>query len=371
MKYISVSVFVVLLLIISGCSKEGSPLVKDEVVAPKQDSERLLIMAQRPTPAGYPLVISQHMEYIESMPFDGMFINSPVCWRLMNGDPVSYEQIYEELSPLKSAYKKFTHNFIYVFIHFPGDFWDDEAWQITAANFGNMARVAKEFGFAGIVYDNEEYLEKKWLNYGESYKNHDYDLNQHRDQVILRGKQVMEAMVSEFPEIDVFTYHGPYLSEPNYRVPDIIMRQAASWDHYELLGPFFVGMMLGKGEKATIIDGGEVYQYRTYGDFKNSYNVRKYEIASEETDSWFIPYELRLKWPNEISIAFGVYNRQWIPEYPMDVDIMRSTLENALTVADRYVWYYTESDSWLIPGEMPEEWINMVREVRDKFVASE
>ena len=56
----------------------------------------------------------------------------------------------------------------------------------------------------------------------------------------------------------MITYHGPYLSEPNYRTPSIIMGQAASWDHYELLGTFFVGMMQGKGEHATVIDGGEV-----------------------------------------------------------------------------------------------------------------
>jgi len=347
---------------------------KEEIRTPigKSKNDRpLLIMAQRPTPAGYPLVISKHMDHIESMPFDGMFINSPICWRLMNGDAVSYEKIAEELSPLKDAYKKFSHNFIYVFIDFPGDFWDDETWQITARNFGNMARVAKEFGFAGIVYDNEEYLDGRWLNYGEDYKNPDYDLEEHKDQVILRGKQVMEAMVMEFQDIEVFTYHGPYLSEPNYRVPDVIMGQSASWDHYELLGPFFVGMMLGKGEKGTIIDGGEVYQYRTYQDFKSSYQIRKYEIASEETDSWFIPYELRLKWPNEISIAFGVYNRQWKEDYPMNPEIMRTTLENALRIADKYVWYYTEDDNWLIPGEMPVEWSDMVKVVREKAINSD
>ena len=74
------------------------------------------------------------------------------------------------------------------------------------------------------------------------------------------GRQVMEAMIGEFPGIEVLTYHGPYISEPNYRIPEIILGQADSWDHYELAGPFFVGMMQGKGTEASVIDGGEVYQ---------------------------------------------------------------------------------------------------------------
>ena len=37
-----------------------------------------------------------------------------------------------------------------------------------------MAKAAKEVGLKGIVYDNEEYQEGKWLNYGEDYKNPDY-----------------------------------------------------------------------------------------------------------------------------------------------------------------------------------------------------
>jgi hypothetical protein len=323
-----------------------------------------LIMAQRPTPAGYPAVIVKNMEHIENQPFDGMFLNSVAGWNLMNGQSVSYDSIYEEFAVLKGVFKKFRHNFIYIFNNFPGDFWDDEVWEITAQNFAGMAKVAKELGFSGIVYDNEEYRPKKWHNYGENYRNPAYDLNQHRDQVILRGKQVMEAMVAEFPSIEVFTYHGPYLSEPNYRTPSIILGQAGTWDNYELLGPFFVGLMLGKGDSATIIDGGEVYQYRTKDDFKNSYEIRKYEIASEETNSWFIPYQLRIDWPNHINISFGVYNRQWMDEYPMNPSIMNTTLTNALEATDKYVWYYTEYDNWLEPGKMPEEWIRAITSAR-------
>ncbi len=339
------------------CTSEKSKSTKIE-------QKTLLIIAQRPTPSGYPAVIVNNIATIESYPFDGMFINSVVGWHIMSGKPISYDSIYHEFKMLKGVFKKFDSNFLYVFTDFPGDFWDDNAWKITANNFANMAKVAKELNFKGLIYDNEEYLKGKWMNYGESYKNPKYDLNQHRDQVILRGKQIMEAMVAVFPEVEIFTYHGPYLSEPNYKIPSVNIKQAGAWDQQELLGPFFVGMMQGKGTKATIIDGGEQYQYRTNDEFKNSYDMRKYEIASEETNSWFIPYKQRLDWPNNINISFGVYNRPWLPDYPMNVQIMQKTLTNALNNTDKYVWYYTEYDSWLEPNKMPKEWVDMVINAR-------
>jgi hypothetical protein len=327
-------------------------------------------MAQRPTPEGYPAVIINHIGYIESLPFDGMFLNSVSGWNIMNGQSVSYDSIFSEFAVLKGAFKKFKSNFISVFINFPGDLWDDNAWAITAQNFGNMAKVAKELGFIGIEFDNEEYRKIKWLDYGKDYNNSKYTLQQHGDKTSERGMQLMKAMVAEFPEIEIIHLHGPYLSEPNYTIPTVNIEQAGNWDDQELLGPFFVGMVIGKGEKASVIDGGEQYQYRTERDFSHSYNLRKYEIASEETDSWFIPISLRRIWPNQVDVSFGVYNRTWKPEnYPMSVEIMKTTLTNALKATDKYVWFYTEGDSWLTPGKIPEEWVNMVNNVKNASIS--
>ena len=330
-------------------------------------------MAQQFRNNTLPAEIRKNIEYIESMPFDGMFIHIPQSWQVMDGGKsLSYDSIYSEIGILNKAFKKFKYNYLYIFIKYPGDFWDDKVWEITAENYGKMARAAKEVGFKGIVYDNEEYGKgptiKKWLNYGdEFYRNPKYDLNQHRDQAMFRGKQVMVAMVEEFPQVEVFNFHGPYLSEPKTNREQIIKDQAANWTTRELLGPFFVGMLQGKGKKAKVIDGGEVYQYRTKEDFEISYQWRKFGIASEETDSWFIPSGNRKTWPVDVEIAFGVYNRQWKEKYPMNPDIMRTTLENALGCTDKYVWYWTERDSWFVPGAMSQEWIDAVRDARKKF----
>ncbi len=358
-------VLLYMIIHVSGCanSEDGvEPLPKFE----NPHGRPFLLLAQQPDASNTPESIRVNINHIESMPFDGMFIHLiPYSWLVMKGDSIGYEDIYNKLSPIHNLFNTFHHNFLYVFIDFPGDLWDDEVWEITSRNFAYMAKAARDYGLKGIVYDNEEYQDGKWVNYGEDYQNPDYSLEEHANKTLLRGKQVMEAMILEFPEIEIMHYHGPYLSEPKTSIPAVIMGQAASWDKYELLGPFFAGMMLGRGDQGTVIDGGEVYQYRNMNEFEYSYQVRKYDIASAETDSWFIPLELRSSWSEDINIAFGVYNLQWKQNYPMDPSIMRSTLINALSVTDKYVWYYTQEDNWLIPGEMPKEWINVVSEVHD------
>ena len=32
---------------------------------------------------------------------------------------------------------------------------------------------------------------------------------------------------------------------------------------------------------------------------------------------------------------------------------------------DKYVWYYSLEDDWLVPGRMPEAWIDIVEEIHD------
>jgi hypothetical protein len=61
--------------------------------------------------------------------------------------------------------------------------------------------------------------------------------------------------------------HGPYSSVPN-RPHYVSMDQVGL---LRLRRPFFVGMMQGMGDKATLVDGGEIYQLRTADEFKKSY----------------------------------------------------------------------------------------------------
>jgi hypothetical protein len=308
--------------------------------------------------------IVKNIDYIESLPFDGMVVDVPVSWQVMEGKPLNYDDIYGPwLAPLEGKFKKFTHNFLRAQINNPGDVFDDTKWNITIENWRLLARATRQAGFVGIFFDNEEYF-KPWLDFPEDYTNPTRSVTEYQAQAQLRGRQIMQAVTAEFPDVDVLFLHGPYISEP--KTPSYVKKnQVADADSYELSGPLFVGFLEGAGDRATIIDGGEVYQYRTQEDFQRSYDWRKYGMASAETNSAFIPPALRAQWPNRVSISYGVYNQTWpTPQDQMNPTIMKSTLANALQRADDYVWFYAEKDTWFVPGGVSQEWIDAVKAAR-------
>ena len=368
MKNIIYCIFIFGIIVLASSCSDLDPDNNDLPENPKKLP--LLVLAQHPGDmTTMPASIAENIAHIESLPFDGIFIKSDAGWLAMGGKALNWVDVSSEFAPLKGAFKKLKNNFLMIFVDFPGDLWEaEEAWKITAKNFALMARIAKELGCKGIVYDNEEY-KTRWHSYNYNYNNTNnpaYNRKEHASQTTLRGKQVMEAMVEVFPEIEVLVYHGPYLSEP--RTPSAFsLNQMPDWLYHELLGPFFVGLVQGCGEKSNVIDGGELYQYRTKEHFEVSYQWRKYDIASEETKSWMIPQETRSKWSNNVQIAFAVYHHQSSSRFPMNPEIMEPTLINAMQSTDKYVWYYTEVDNWLIPGKMPEEWRQAVVNARDSI----
>jgi hypothetical protein len=308
--------------------------------------------------------ILDHLDYIESLPFDGMVVNISPSWDLMRGQPLTYEEIYGRwLAPLQGKFKHFTQNFVEVLIDKPGDVFDDAAWRVTVENWRLMARAARTAGFVGIFFDDEEYT-GHWLNYAKDYANPAHTLDEYRAQTRLRGTQIMQAIVAEFPNVVFLMYHGPYLSEPKTPL-NVMAGQSGPGNPSDLTGPLFTGLLEGLGPQAQLIDGGEFYAYRTADDFARSYAWRKTGLPSAATNSTFITPADRAVWSQRVGISYGVYNLTFPPHAPtMTPPVMRSTLEQALRHADRYVWYYTYKDDWLIPGNMPRCWFAAVEGAR-------
>lgn len=310
----------------------------------------------------YPQSIKDNLNYLETLPFDGVAVDTFTGWTLMNGTARSYNEIAADFAPLKDVeFKKFKHNFAKVYVTRPADLFDD--WSVTIANFKNLAKVLKDVGFKGVFFDNEEYFKLLW-NYPDDVKYKNKTIQQYYNQSRLRGRQIMQAMTSVFPDINVMVYHGAYTSSS--ATPDYVRRRQTGWDGEELRGAFTVGLFEGKGNRGTVIDGGEVYAYRNRDDFSNSYNWRKYNLPSEEVNAPFIPASVRPRWDDDIRVGFGVYNYVF-PEgegLQMNPNIMRSTLTNALSVSDSYVWLYTEDMNWFKKGAVSDAWIDAVADAR-------
>lgn len=324
-----------------------------------QKSRASLIFHQQRSLETIPKFIAEHVDTLEALPFDGITIDIDASLRLMRGEPITYQEMDDELSRLNGQFTTLQHNFVMVYIDDPGDVFDEKAWEVTVENWRQLARAVREAGLSGIMFDNEPYR-KGWFNYPEDYRDPQQALKQYQKQTQRRGRQIMAAVGAEHPTIELIVMHGPYASEP--KTPKSVRRnQAGLADERELNGPFFVGFVDGMGERARVIDGGEVYQYRSADDFARSYDWRKHELASDETDCAFIPEPLRASWPERVSISFGQSTKAYADE-AMNPGIMRTTLANALRQADDYVWLYTQNDTWMAPGGLPRDWEEAIRD---------
>jgi hypothetical protein len=314
-----------------------------------------------------PSFIRAHREFLDARPFDGIavYLRTPdfslnVSATVLSEKVVSYPEVVAVLAPIKRlAFGNLTDNFAAVVGGRPPDFMED--WSRPIANFAHLARAAREAGLKGIYIDNESY-QAPWADYPRGVLHEKKPLQEYQDQARLRGRQVMEAMVSQFPDITVLLLHGPYISEPKAPAPLFFQWQESN----ELLGPFFAGFVEGAGARATVVDGGELYHLRTEAEFRESREWRKSVFPSLEVDCAFLPPPLRAHWEDRISIGFGIIDKPF-KNIRMDPEILATTIARALRRTDRYVWLYVEGPTFLSPpaeGGAPDAWVEAVRRGR-------
>ena len=318
-----------------------------------------------------PAFVAANKDYLETLPFDGLvvYLKNPPCRTNVTASvmsfkkkPVSYETIMAVMAPMRAvSFIRLKQNYVQVLGSKHADFFDD--WSLCFTNFANLARAAKDSGFKGVFFDNEVYDGHPLANYPNNCAYKNKSLSEYEAQARLRGKQLMQAMIANFPDIVVITAHGPYVSVPGVHWKNL--NDVSS--HNELAGPFFAGFLEATvGTPATSVDGGELYDRRTVEDFQACYDWRKTTIASEAVNCTFLPAPLRAAWPAKSSLAFGVYDVKFGGQ-DMNPELLRSTLSNALMRADKVVWLYTEKMSFLsAPGKSPaaatQEWIDAIRQ---------
>jgi hypothetical protein len=320
------------------------------------------------SPVATPSYIRGHRDYLDSLPFDGIAVylrssdfSVNVTTSILNPKELDGAEISSVLSPLRGlSFHRLTENFAAVLGGHPPDFMDD--WSAVVSNFARLAKAARETGLKGVYFDNETY-DRPWTDYPKGVRHADKSLKEYQDQARLRGRQIMEAMTAQFPEITVILLHGPYLSEPPAPAPLFPRVQESN----ELNGPFFVGFVEGAGLRAKVVDGGELYHLRTEEEFKAARQWRKRTFPSKDVDCAFLSPALREVWEAKVGVAFGVIDKPF-QGLAMDPAVLTATLSRALRHSDRHAWLYVEGPSFLKPpgeGGAPAAWVDAVRRARE------
>jgi hypothetical protein len=311
-----------------------------------------------------PEFVRDHVTDMEKSPFDGVVVRMPeLSDKVQRQEPVSFEQFQSALEPMSGVrFDRLQHNFVMVYTTPAGSYFDD--YETPIANFAKLARAVRLAGFKGILFDNEEYF-GSLSDYPDVCPGH--TLAQCRVQAARRGREMMDAIREEWPDVTVMTFFGAWISDPltGKRLPPELNYNDLS-SHVELIGPFFVGMVESVvGTNAKVVDGGEFYTARKREHFEA---LRAWQTDGMATSSGLIPKSLKPKWTSTVSTAFGVYDLPFL-DVGMDVDAWRSTIANALETTDEYVWAYTEQHDWWGMGHprepVPDEWVTATREARE------
>jgi len=346
---------------------------------------------------------------INKLPFSGFVMvgNTFTNITMQKGVKLDYKTVWNELKGVKDLYPN-KYNFMQINIDFPGDFWDDEIWRDVSKNFAVVAKVAKDLNFTGIVFDDEPYninahkmnnfkfptrnkinrkskiwevkgSEASWVD-EKAYRNSLYNFNEHMQKVTQRFENIMQSMSKAYPKLTLLVYNGPSFAHANSNKLNILVTDVGLPREHEYKGAIFTGFKQGLTAHASLHDMGESYRYRTHKHFKQAYQWRKYDIASNASNrlnqnyQWTVPKEQRASWEKEVQVGFMVFNKGQESNYKeydtrntSTILDIKSTLQKALKYSDKYVIYYSQDQDWLLPNQqhpLKKGWMKIMQELR-------
>ncbi|MBO7328655.1 MAG: hypothetical protein J6W00_07785 [Lentisphaeria bacterium] len=297
-------------------------------------------------------------EMERTAPLQGIRINYWVKGKLPNGkmydahDAVVFTSVYwqyewfaDTIKKLKSVkFKKFTDNFLSAIASTARFKWDDDkAWGAVANNMGVLARVAKETGMKGIMFDPEEYYGQIWAYVPER----DGDYAAAAKIARQRGQAVGKAMFKEFPEIRFFCLYSVSMDLFD-RSSYPLLLQAFMNGIYDVM-PYTAKIIEGHegpGYTAANRDHFRVSRYDVdHGLLKRIYpeNIAKYKACTQYSPG-FYPDAYFSRWKGDYwhdSIA-----RETSQKKTTAKALFWKNLSESLDFADEYVWLYSEKGAW-------------------------
>ena len=313
---------------------------------------------------------AHHEEMQRTTPFDGIMLaleaTAPdgkhyTSQSPMDAQPWESEWFAPAINNLKACrWTIFTDNFLR-FNFTPGNLdWDDDnGWKIFCNKTALCTTIAKETGLKGLAIDFEPYGKAIFTYNAESGRSFD----EMKLLVRKRGRQWMEAIAAEYPEMVLFTL---FIADVNLSAgyearPD----QTLKLNHYGLLPAFFDGMLDAVPPKMRIVDGCET------GYYKNGFDeFCRTALAIQSIGGpaiRLVAPENREKYVNQVQVGFGFYLDMYTnpegniyyrgpKEGGTRLDRLEENLIAARDTTDEYVWLYGEQRRWWKPADSAVKW---------------
>lgn len=288
-------------------------------------------------------------EFEATTSFDGVIIvvsarnGLTLGWHMFKTDKLDPEDFKQSIEDLKATkFEKFTDNFIQT-LSSPSDTdWFDPKWSNVCYNASLFARVAKQGGCKGIMFDPEMYLHPIWAYTIDGKPRPGHTFEEYREMARQRGREIITAINKEFPDIVILGLFGP---------AQLFLETGGDKRNLEaapnvLLSAFYDGICEAATPETVVVDGYETsYIYREREEFKKA---RKY-ILNEAPKLSMNPEAFK----KHMRAGFGLWptwqdeGRKilWNPDdYSRNYFTpagFRAAVNYALNASDRYVWVYS------------------------------
>ena len=307
----------------------------------------------------------ENLEEIEKRPFDGVVLElvgqvdqKKQCRMRSTFANEKWQQEWfqpciENLRACK--FQRLTDNFLTTGAN-PGnvDWFDDEGWANIVEHWRIAARVAKQSGLKGILFDPEPYTPPHaQFGYAAQPGHEKHSFDDYCTKARQRGREVMEAVVKEHPEVTLFCYfmNSVNATAAGHADPRRVLEGRRG---YGLLPAFIDGWLDAAPPTVTFVDGCEsAYLYNSRQQYLEA------AVAIKGACQELVSPENRAKYRAGVQVSFGVYlDAYWNPKdsewgrWYIDgqggprVDRLRANVAAALRAADQYVWIYGEKFRW-------------------------
>ncbi len=268
-------------------------------------------------------------------------------------EPWEWSEFAEAVADLQSVEPTTcTENYLMVFSN-PGDvdWFDDAGWASIVDHWRLLARLAHQGNLRGLLFDAEPYTppHSQYLYSAQPGRDaHTFD--EYRAKARQRGREVMEAVSEECPEITLFSYR--LFSDLLGHLDSGSLSLALETDGYGLLPSFVDGWLDVAPPGLTLIEGTEAIGYLANSQAEYDSAYTRLRLRFHE----FLAPEHRSKVLQHVLIGQSLYLDAYInpPSSFWYIDRTGATaaarlaanLASAIGAADGLVWLYGEKARW-------------------------
>jgi hypothetical protein len=248
-------------------------------------------------------------------------------------------------------------NYLMVYSN-PGDvdWFDDAGWQIVVNHWRVLARLARQGGLHGLLFDAEPYTRPHSQYLYRAQAQHDrHSFPEYRAKARQRGREVMRAVRAEFPDVTIFSYR--LFSDMLGLLDSGDLDRALEPDTYGLLPAFVDGWLDVAAPTLRLIEGTEDIGYRANSPAAYDGAFTRLKLRMPD----FVAPEHREKAQLQFRVGQSLYLDAYVnpPGNPWHIDLQGGTpaarlaanLASALSASDGVVWLYGEKARWWPAGD--------------------